>query len=360
MSETIVAIGTRKGLWIARSTDRQDWTLEGPHFLMSEVASVAVDTREGRSTVLAGVKSWHWGPTVQASTDGGRTWTESADRALAFPTDTDTALERVWQLTPDPNDSDVVWAGVEPHALFKSTDRGEHYELVRGLWDHPHRPTWEPGFGGGAVHTILPEPGNPESLLVAMSTGGVYRSGDGGDTWAPSNPGIRAGFMPDNEFPEYGQCVHKVARGQGEGEFFAQNHNGVYRSHDNGASWDSIADGLPTDFGFTILAHPRKPGVVWVVPVADGGERIPPDAHLQVQRSDDAGATWRQQATGLPDHSYTCVLRDAASLDSADPVGVYLGTRNGDVFASADEGESFQRIATQLPDVLVVRAAQLA
>jgi len=166
--------------------------------------------------------------------------------------------------------------------------------------------------------------------------------------------------MPDNEYPEYGQCVHKVARGQGEGELFAQNHNGVYRSHDNGATWDSIADGLPTDFGFTVLAHPRRAGVVWVVPVADAGERIPPDAQLQVQRSDDAGATWRQQATGLPDHSYTCVLRDAASLDTADPVGVYLGTRNGDVFASADEGDSFQRIATQLPDVLVVRAAQLA
>ena len=359
MTETIVAIGTRKGLWIARSADRQNWDLEGPHFLMSEVASVAIDTREGRSSVLAGVKSWHWGPTVQVSTDAGRTWTESAERALAFPCDTDAALERVWQLTPDPNDSDVVWAGVEPHALFRSTDRGEHYELVRGLWNHPHRPTWEPGFGGGAVHTIVPEAGHPENILVAMSAGGVYRSGDGGETWEPSNPGIRAGFMPENEYPAYGQCVHKVARSQGEGELFAQNHNGVYRSVDNGKSWQSIVDGLPTDFGFTILAHPRKPGVVWVVPVIDGGERIPPGAQLQLQRTDDSGASWRQQTTGLPSHCYTCVLRDAASLDTAEPVGVYVGTRNGDVFASADEGESFHRIATQLPDVLVVRAAQV-
>ena len=344
MTETIVAIGTRKGLWVARSDDRTRWELEGPHFLMSEVASVAIDTREGRSTVLAGVKSWHWGPTVQVSMDAGRSWSESAERALSFPTDTDTALERVWQLTPDPNDADVVWAGVEPHALFRSSDRGEHYELVRGLWDHPHRPKWEPGFGGGAVHTIIPEPGHPEQLLVAMSAGGVYRSADGGETWAASNPGIRAYFMPHDEYPEFGQCVHKVARGQGEGELFAQNHKGVYRSGDNGLTWDSIADGLPTD---------------WNVPVADDGERIPPGAQLQVQRSDDAGATWRQQADGLPDHSYTCVLRDAASLDEADPVGVYLGTRNGDVFASSDEGETFQRIATQLPDVLVVRAAQI-
>jgi photosystem II stability/assembly factor-like uncharacterized protein len=192
-----------------------------------------------------------------------------------------------------------------------------------------------------------------------MSAGGVYRSSDAGQTWAPSNPGIRAYFMPDDEYPEFGQCVHKVARGSGDGELYAQNHKGVYRSDDNGATWQSIAEGLPTDFGFTILAHPRRPGVVWNVPVADDGERIPPGAQLQVQRSDDGGTHWRMQAQGLPSDSYTCVLRDAASLDTADPVGVYLGTRNGDVFASADEGESFQRIATQLPDVLVVRAAQV-
>ncbi|MEO7132167.1 MAG: sialidase family protein [Dermatophilaceae bacterium] len=358
MTETIVAIGTRKGLWLARSADRQLWSLEGPHFLMSEVAAVAIDTRQGRRSVLAGVKSWHWGPTVQTSEDGGRTWTESADRALSFPPDTDTALERVWQLTPDPNDADVVWAGVEPHALFRSADRGVTYELVRGLWDHPHRPTWEPGFGGGAVHTVIPEPGDPQRLLVAMSAGGVYRSADAGETWAPSNPGIRAYFMPDDEYPEFGQCVHKVARGV-DGELFAQNHKGVYRSGDGGQTWDSIAAGLPTDFGFTILAHPRRPGVVWNVPVQDDGERIPPGARLQVQRSEDSGTTWRELSDGLPSESYTCVLRDAAALDDSDAVGLYLGTRNGDVFASVDEGGSFSRIATQLPDVLVVRAAQL-
>ena len=360
-TESIVAIGTRKGLWIARSADRRTWSVEGPHFLMSEVASVAIDTRAGRSTVLAGVKSWHWGPTVQASDDGGRTFTESADRAVAFPGDTETALERIWQLTPDPNDDDVVWAGVEPHALFRSADGGRHYDLVRGLWNHPHRPHWEPGFGGGAVHTIVPEPDRPESLLVAMSAGGVYRSSDAGQSWSASNPGIRAYFLPDDEYPEYGQCVHKVARGV-DGELFAQNHKGVYRSGDSGQSWESIADGLPTDFGFAILAHPRRPGVVWNVPVADDGERIPPDAHLQVQRSDDSGRSWRMQARGLPTDSFTCVLRDAACTDSGDggePVGVYLGTRNGDVFASTDEGESFERIVTQLPDVLVLRAAQV-
>ncbi len=359
MTETVVAIGTRKGLWLARSADRERWSMEGPHFVMSEVAAVAIDTREGRSGILAGVKSWHWGPTVQVSEDAGRTWTESAERAVAFPPNTGATLERVWQLTLDPNDAAVVWAGVEPHALFRSEDRGSSYQLVRGLWEHPHRPQWEPGGGGGAVHTILPQAGDPERLIVAMSAGGVYRSGDAGASWAPSNPGIRAPYLPENEYPEFGQCVHKVARGAGEGELFAQSHKGVYRSGDDGATWQSIADGLPTDFGFTILAHPRRAGVVWVVPVTDDRERFPPRAQLQVQRSDDAGATWRMQADGLPAGSYTCVLRDAAALDTADPVGLYVGTRNGDVFASSDEGQSFTRIATQLPDVLVVRAARL-
>ena len=164
--------------------------------------------------------------------------------------------------------------------------------------------------------------------------------------------------MPDNEYPEYGQCVHKVARGRATASCSRRTTRASTARGDDGATWESIADGLPTDFGFTILAHPRRPGVVWNVPVQDDGERIPPGAQLQVQRSDDSGAAGAAGG-GLPDHSYTCVLRDAAGLDAADPVGVYFGTRNGDVFASADEGETFQRIATQLPDVLVVRAAQM-
>ena len=358
MTETIVAIGTRKGLWIARSTDRQDWTLEGPHFLMSEVASVAIDTREGRSTVLAGVKSWHWGPTVQVSTDGGRTWTESAERAVAFPADTDTALERIWQLTPDPNDSDVVWAGVEPHALFKSTDRGEKYELVRGLWDHPHRPTWEPGFGGGAVHTIVPEPGHPENLLVAMSAGGVYRSGDSGATWEPSNPGIRAGFNPEDEYPEYGQCVHKIAMNPRAPErFFAQVHHGVYRSEDGAASWQSIADGLPSDFGFPMVVHPHRPEVIYNFPLQADAMRFPPEGRCRVYRSEDLGKSWDALGVGLPDGFWAGVMRDAMCADDADPAGVYFGSRTGEVYASGDEGESWRQVVSHLPDVLTVRAA---
>ena len=361
MSETIIAIGTRKGLWVARSEDRVGWAVEGPHFLMNEVASVAIDTRRGQPRLLAGVMSWHWGPTVQISDDAGRSWTESEERAIAFPKDTDTALTRVWQLTPDPHDDTVVWAGAEPHSLWRSTDCGESFELNRGLWDHPHRPQWGNGFGGGAVHTVLPDPSDPTDMLVAMSAGGAYRTRDGGSSWGPSNTGISAYFLPDDPYPEFGQCVHKVARdARRPSRLYAQNHRGVYRSDDNGDTWTSIAEGLPTDFGFTVVPHPHRGDELWLVPMVNDGERIPPDGRLQLQHSTDAGQTWHTQAWGLPSPSYTAVLRDAAGTDGAEAPGIYFGTRNGDVFASTDEGESFTSVVAQLPDVLCVRAAVLS
>ena len=359
MTETVVAIGTRKGLWMARSEDRKEWHIEGPTFLMNEVASVAFDTRRASPRVLAGVMSWHWGPTVQISDDGGRSWTEEEQRAIAFDKADDAALKRVWQLTPDPHDDSVVWAGCEPHSLWRSTDRGESFELNRGLWEHPHRTQWTDGFGGGAVHTIVPDPTDPANMLVAMSAGGAYRTSDGGASWSPSNRGITAYFMPD-PLPEFGQCVHKVARDAvTPSRLYAQNHRGVFRSDDDGMTWESIADGLPTDFGFTVVVHPHRGDTLWLVPVVSDGERIPPGGRLQVQYSQDAGRTWETQTEGLPYPSYTAVLRDAAGTDGVPEAGLYFGTRNGDVFASTDDGRSFATIASQLPDVLCVRAAVL-
>jgi photosystem II stability/assembly factor-like uncharacterized protein len=206
----------------------------------------------------------------------------------------------------------------------------------------------------------VPDPSDPQELLVAMSTGGAYRSTDGGASWHPTNRGISAYFMPDPN-PEFGQCVHKVARdAQNPARLYAQNHRGVYRSDDHGEAWTSIADGLPTDFGFTVVTHPHRGDDLWLVPVVSDGERIPPGGVLQVQHSTDAGASWTTQTTGLPSPSYTAVMRDAAGTDGAEEPGFYFGTRNGDVFASTDEGATFERIAQQLPDVLVVRAAQLS
>ena len=296
----VLAIGTKKGLWLATSPDRKDWSLSGPHFLMSEVPSIGIDTREGRTRIMVGVRSEHWGPTVFHSDDLGGTWTEPENGAITFPDGTDAALERIWQIHPDAESRPgVVWAGCEPISVWKSTDGGEHFELNRGLWDHPHRSEWGAGYGGAAAHSIVVDP-TGEKVHVAMSTGGVYRSLDGGASWEPRNKGISAYFMPDPN-PEFGQCVHKIAADAAvDGRLYAQNHHGVYRSDDDAESWESIAEGLPADFGFVMLTHPRRAGTAWVIPLKADGERIPPDGKLAVHRTDDAGASWKRLDAGLP------------------------------------------------------------
>jgi photosystem II stability/assembly factor-like uncharacterized protein len=362
MSETVLLIGTKKGLWIGRSDAvRQAWTLDGPvpQFEMQGVYAVGIDSRGDQPRVFAGGTSEHWGPAVFHSDDLGKTWDEPPEGSIGFPKDAETSLERVWQIQPGPPaQPGVVYAGSEPSALWKSTDGGVTFELVSGLWDHPHRKEWGAGFGGQAIHTVLPHPTDPDRVSVAMSTGGVYQTSDGGETWSPRNQGIQAKFFPD-PYPEFGQCVHKLAAHPDVPErMFAQNHHGVYRSDDGGAIWKSIADGLPSDFGFPIAVHPHEPETVYVFPLIADENRIPTDAKCRVFRSRDAGATWEALTTGLPDvPSYAPVLRDAMCTDMADPAGVYLGTRDGCVYASADAGDSWTEVARHLPDVLTVRAA---
>jgi photosystem II stability/assembly factor-like uncharacterized protein len=202
----------------------------------------------------------------------------------------------------------------------------------------------------------VPDRDDPELVHIAMSTGGVYRSRDGGESWERASKGISAYFLPDPE-PEIGQCVHKIAADV-DGRLYAQNHRGVFRSDNQGERWVSIAEGLPADFGFVMLTHPRRGGTAWVVPLVSDAQRVAPEGHLAVHRTDDAGASW-QKFGGLPELDFNAVLRDAACVDASDPVGVYFGTRGGSVFASADEGESFVEAATRLPDVLCVRAVAL-
>ncbi len=356
----LLAIGTRKGLWLARSDDdRRTWTVEGPHLLAQEVAAVSVDVRRSPPRLLAGIQYGHWGPTVMWSDDLGASWQETDHGAIRFPEDTGAALARVWQLRPDTADRpDVVWAGCEPHSLWRSADGGCTFDLVRGLWDHPHRTTWEPGGGGGAVHTVLPDAAS-DRVTIAMSTGGVYVSEDRGDSWEPRSRGISAVFMPD-PMPEYGQCVHKVAVDAGGPQrMYAQNHFGVFRTDDSGGSWTSIAEGLPVDFGFPIVTSPHAPGTAWVVPLVADMQRVPPDGRLRVHRTRDAGESWSEVGAGLPDKAWTAVMRDAMCADDRDPTGVYVGTRDGCVYASADEGETFSLVADHLPDVLAVRAVRL-
>jgi len=360
IGQFIVAIGTKKGLWLATSRDRRDWTLSAPHLLMTEIPSIAIDTRRNRTRIMVGIRSEHWGPTVVHTDDLGATWDEPERGAIGFPTDIGAAVERIWQIQPgSAAQPGVVWAGCEPISVWRSTDSGEHFELNRALWDHPHRKDWGAGYGGAAAHSIQISPTDERTVHVAMSTGGVYRTTDGGSSWQPRNTGISAYFMPDPN-PEFGQCVHKIARDpMHENRLYAQNHHGVYRTDDNGDTWKSIADGLPSDFGFVMLAHPRDGGTVWVIPLKADAERIPPDGNLAVHRTSDAGQTWTRFDSGLPRGCFNAVLRDAAAVDTADPVGLYFGTRDGTVYASADGGETFSTIAEHLPDVLCVRAAAL-
>lgn len=353
---TVLMVGTRKGLWIGRSEDRIEWSFTGPHHDMEEVYSCLVDNRGGSPRLFAGASSSWLGPQVRWSDDLGETWQETPGGAVRFPEGADATLERVWQLVPGVEDG-VVYAGTEPGAVFKSTDRGETFALEQALWDHPHRAEWGAGFGGQAFHTVLPHPTDPASLTVAISTGGVYQTTDGGASWEPRNKGIRADFLPEEmRYPELGQCVHKVARHPDHPErLFLQNHGGVYRSDDEGGSWTSIGDELPSDFGFPVVVNPHRPETVYVFPLGGGDGRYPPEAKARVWRSDDAGGTWTPYGDGLPEPCYVGVMRDAMCADTHDPAGLYLGTRNGEVYASSDEGASWKRIAATLPDVMCVK-----
>ncbi|MET1039149.1 MAG: exo-alpha-sialidase [Aeromicrobium sp.] len=360
MPETVLLAGTRKGLFMGRSdADRDDWQWDAPVFPMEEIYAAAIDVRGPAPRLLVGSTSWHYGPMVYRSDDLGRTWDESHTGTVRFPEGLGASVERVWQLQPSPADAGVVWAGTQPSALFRSDDRGETFELVRSLWDHPHRPEWGEGFGGQAIHTIVPHPTDPDVVTVAMSTGGVYRSEDRGASWAPHNRGITTEFLP-GDAPEFGQCVHKVAVDAGDPDrLYAQNHGGVFRSDDAGRSWHPISAGLPADFGFPIVAHPHRPGTIYVYPLLGGDQRFSPGGKPAVWRSTDAGETWEETGPGLPPEAWTVVLRDGFSTDRAEPAGLYIGTRHGAIWTSNDEGGTWREIRTNLPDVLCVRAAVL-
>ena len=358
--DVLLAVGTMKGVWLFRGDpDREKWRSSGPHFPGEAVYAVRFDGRGGRRRLLAGTEDSHWGSVVRCSDDLGRTWSDPAEGNVRFPAGTDAALRRVWQLQPaGPDRPDTVFAGVEPAALFRSDDGGETFELVTGLWDHPHRPRWEPGGGGLCLHTVVVDQDNPERMWVAISTGGVYRSDDGGATWQARNHGVRAEFRPDKH-PEFGQCVHKIAPAAGRPErLYLQNHWGLYRSDDAAESWVDVANGVPSDFGFPVVAHPTDPDTAWVIPLESDRFRATPDAMARVYRTRDAGGSWEPLSGGLPERdAWLTVLRDGFATDGLDPAGLYFGTRTGQLFASADEGGHWRALAEWLPPVVCVKAA---
>jgi photosystem II stability/assembly factor-like uncharacterized protein len=360
VSKTLLAVGTRKGLFLGWTSDRLTWEWEGPHHSMAAVAAVAIDTRRSPTRLLVGGRNEHWGPAVFTSDDLGGTWSEADQGSIAFPSDAGADVEQIWQLQPGPpSRPDEVWAGVEPSALFRSHDGGSTFSLVRSLWDHPHRPDWRPGAGGQCLHTVLPHPEDAERVLVAMSTGGVYVTVDDGSSWAPSNRGVTAPFLPEEE-PEYGQCVHKVVRDTDDPDLLLlQNHGGVFRSTDGGSSWEAAEQGLPANFGFGMTRTPGPDGAFYCFPLSADLNRFPVGGRAGVYRSRD-GQAWSDASQGLPSSGFhTVVLRDAMANDGGDPAGIYFGTRSGEVWASTDSGQSWDQLVWHLPDVLCIRAAVL-
>jgi photosystem II stability/assembly factor-like uncharacterized protein len=360
--DVILLVGTPKGAFILSSdASRKKWKVDGPHFTGDSVYSMAYDERGGRRRLLAATKSYFFGSTIRTSDDFGRTWSKPDVPNIKFSEASGLSLVQVWQILPGPaDDPDLLWAGTEPHCVFESRNGGDTWTEVEGLVKHEHRPEWTPGNGGLCLHTIVPDPVNRHRMAVAMSTGGVYRTEDGGKSWRARNVGVRAEFQPD-KYPEFGQCVHKVVHHPSKPErLFMQNHGGLFRSDDWGDNWQEIAREEKkeySDFGFAMQMHPRDPNTVYIVPL-DGGLRCGPKGRLRVYRTRDAGASWESLEKGLPQRqAYETVLRDALTADSHDPAGLYVGTRSGKVFASADEGATWKHLPVSLPPVVCVKVA---
>ncbi|MBA3297763.1 MAG: exo-alpha-sialidase [Acidobacteria bacterium] len=361
--DVVILVGTMKGAFILRAGQRRrTWEVGGPYFAGQAVYATGYDGRAGRHRIWAGPNSMHWGGLLRASDDFGRSWTSPEEANVKFPQWTGAALKQIWQIVPGRDtEPDTLYCGVEPAALFVSADGGTTWTLAEGLWNHPQRPRWEPGGGGLCLHTILLDPADVNRVRIAVSTGGMYVTADGGATWRPSNQGVRADFLPDKH-PEFGQCVHKVAQAvQKPDRMFLQNHWGLYRSDDRGETWIDIANGVPSDFGFAMAIHPGNPDCAWIVPLESDEFRCTPEGKLRVYRTLDAGGRWEPLANGLPqDGAYETVLRDALAVDTLEPAGLYFGTRSGKLFGSADQGEQWTELLDGLPPVISVKVAVVA
>lgn len=357
-SDVVLAVGTNKGLFLFRSSrERKQWTMAGPYFHGRAIYTSVYDNRDGQHRLWAAANSF-WGSYLHSSDDFGKTWTTPVETSVKFPQDCGASLKNIWQIALGPADEpEVLYCGVDPAALFESRNCGDSWSLVRGLFDHPHRPRWRPGNGGLCLHTIVLDPKNKQRITVGMSAAGVYRSDDGGNNWQARNHGVRVVFAPER-YPEFGQCVHKIVMHPSRPErMFLQNHWGLYRSDDAGDCWNDISHGVPSDFGFCMLMHPHDPECVYIIPVESDEFRCTPEGRLRVYRTRDAGSSWEALSKGLPQKdAYETVLRDGLSSDSLDPAGIYFGTRSGKLYYSRNEGRNWERLADGLPQIVSVQA----
>lgn len=379
--KVMVFVGTSKGGFIFESDEkRRKWKRSDIHFKSWNVMHMQLDPRDHR--LHAATSHFVYGPTTHYSDDFGTSWTQArqvpmltrpsrsgrpagtVDEAFRAEDGEDIRdipekMIRVWNITPGRKDEPkVLYAGAQPASLFVSRDRGETWELNEALYDHPQRVQWNPGAGGLCLHTILLDPSNLQRMYIAVSAAGCYRTDDGGRTWKPHNKNVRADFMPD-KFPEFGQCVHKMAMHPANPHvLYQQNHCGVYRSDNMGEEWMDIGEGkLPARFGFPIAVHPTDPKTIYVVLEESDEFRMSVEGKFSVWRSRDAGDSWERMSKGLPEKAHLVVLREAMGTDTFEEAGIYMGTNTGQLFYSRDSGDSWELLADYLPPIQSVEAA---
>ncbi len=353
MTELLVA--TKKGLFVLTGDGDGAFAATVRAFPGEPVEYAMRDPRSGR--LLASVTNAFYGPKIWWADDADGEWRQAA--GLTLPDGEAAALERIWLIVAGEADG-LLYAGGDPGVLFESRDGGATWEVNRGLWEHPSRPSWQPGGGGLCLHSIVPWPGDPDRLAVGVSAAGVWLTDDGGASWRRGNEGLVARYLPADVRAGSDQlCVHSLHRAPNRPErLFMQFHGGVYRSDDAGATWTGIGAGLPSDFGFPLVVDPADPDSAYVIPLAADADRVPPGGCLRVYETRDAGASWMARGTGLPERdAYLTVLRRAfAGLGQGPQLELYFGATSGDVFASADAGASWSRAASMLPPVYAVTA----
>ncbi len=370
MSRVRILIGTRKGGFVLSSDGkRQRWDVSGPHFAGWEIYHIKGSPTD-QNRLYASQSSGWFGQVIQRSNDGGKTWEPVGNKFVydGVPgthqwydgTPHPWEFKRVWHLEPALDDPDTVYAGVEDAALFRTSDGGQSWQELSGLRRHGSGPNWAPGAGGMCLHTIILDPSDPGRIFIAISAAGAFRSDDAGCTWRPVNRGLKSDGIPDPT-AEVGHCVHRIAMHRSRpGVLFMQKHWDVMRSDDGGESWREVSGNLPTDFGFPIDVHAHEPDTIYVVPIKSDSEHYPPEGKLRVYRSRAGGNEWEALTKGLPQSNcYVNVLRDAMAVDSLDPCGVYFGTTGGQVYASADAGDSWSPVLRDLPAVLSVEVQTL-
>lgn len=356
----VLAVGTKRGLFLLSSQDRVKWNVETVSFKGRRIFHAILDQRNGHR-LFAAENGDFFGSFVHYSDDFGQSW-QDPERGIQFPANGTLKLQNIWVLRPGrPSEPDTLYAGVDPASLWISLDRGRTWEPDPTLLNHPTRGEWGPGAGGLCLHTIVPDASNSSRMWIGISAVGCLRTDDGGQHWQFVNKNTRAGFLPD-PYPEFGQCIHRFVQHPTQPEtLYQQNHCGIYKTDNAGDDWIDIQTNLPSEFGFPIALDVHHPETLFVV-VEDPAGRHNITEQFTVYRTENAGEHWEALTNGLPSGPGVSlgVLRHAMCADTHDPCGIYVGTNTGQIFYSRDRGDHWELLIDFLPAIYSVEAAVIA